>query len=95
MTVEETGLPRRTIEEIRGGDKDQNADTMRRLLQGESGPVRDYVLVNSAAVLLVGGLALDLRGGIALAADIIDGGAAMEKLEDFQVLSQRLGLEVG
>ena len=95
LTVEETGLPRRTIEEIRGGDKDQNADTMRRLLQGESGPVRDYVLVNSAAVLLVGGLALDLRGGIALAADIIDGGAAMEKLEDFQVLSQRLGLEVG
>jgi anthranilate phosphoribosyltransferase len=93
VTVEDTGLSRRAIEEIRGGDKDQNAHAMRRLFQGERGPVRDYVLVNSAAVLLVGGLVLDLRGGIALAADIIDGGAAMEKLEGLAALSQRLGHE--
>ena len=95
VTVEDTGLPRRSIEEIRGGTKDQNADTMRRLFQGEPGPVRDYVLLNSAAVLLVGGLVLDLRGGIALAAEIIDGGAAMEKLEGLVALSQRLGREAG
>ena len=93
VTVEDTGLPRRSIEEIRGGDKDQNAETMRRLFRGESGPVRDIVLVNSAAVLLVGGLVLDLRGGIALAAEVIDGGAAMEKLEGLAALSQRLGQE--
>ena len=91
VTVEDTGLSRHSIEEIRGGDKDQNADTMRRLFQGESGPVRDYVLVNSAAVLLVGGLVLDLRGGITLAAEIIDAGAAMEKLEGLVKLSQELG----
>ena len=95
VTVEDTGLPRRSIEEIRGGDKDQNADAMRRLFKGEAGPVRDIVLVNSAAVLLVGGLVLDLRGGIALAAEVIDGGAAMEKLEGLAALSQRLGQEAG
>ena len=95
MTVEDTGLPRRSIEEIRGGTKDQNADTMRRLFQGEHGPVRDYVLVNSAAVLLVGGRVLDLRVGIALAAEVIDAGAAMEKLEGLAKLSQRLGQAVG
>ena len=95
VTVEDTGLPRRSIEEIRGGTKEQNADTMHQLFEGELGPVRDYVLVNSAAVLLVGGLVLDLRGGITLAAEIIDGGAAMEKLEGLAILSQRLGLATG
>ena len=91
LTLEDTGLSKRSIEEIRGGSKEENAATMRRLLQGETGPVRDYVLVNSAAVLLVGGLVLDLRGGIVLAAEVIDSGAAMEKLEGLIELSQRLG----
>ena len=95
ISVEDTGLPRRAIEEIRGGNKDQNADTMRRLFQGQPGPVRDYVLVNSAAVLLVGGRVPDLRRGITLAAEIIDGGGAMEKLEGLAALSQRLGQEAG
>ena len=93
VTLEDIGLSQRSIEDVRGGSKEENAATMRRLFQGEAGPVRDYVLVNSAAVLLVGGLVLDLRGGIALAAEIIDSGAAMEKLEGLTELSQRLGRE--
>ena len=93
VTLEDTGLARRSIEEIRGGSKEETAATMRLLFQGEPGPVRDYVLVNSAAVLLVGGLVLDIRGGVALAAEVIDSGAAMEKLEGLTELSQRLGRE--
>lgn len=93
LTLRDTGLPRRSIEEIRGGSKEENAATMRRLFQGETGPVRDYVLVNSAVVLLVGGLVLDLRGGVTLAAEVIDSGAAREKLEGLIELSQRLGRE--
>ena len=93
VSLEDIGLTRRSIDEVRGGSKEENAATMRRLFQGEAGPVRDYVLVNSAAVLLVGGLVLDLRGGISLAAEIIDSGAAMEKLEGLTELSQRLGRE--
>ena len=91
LTLGDTGLSKRSIEEIRGGSKEENAAAMRRLFQGETGPVRDYVLVNSAAVLLVGGLALNLREGIVLAAEVIDSGAAMEKLEGLIELSQRLG----
>ena len=94
VTVEETGLARRSIEEIRGGDKEQNAATMRRLFQGEPGPVRDFVLLNSAAVLLVGGLASGLKGGIELAAQVIDSGAALEKLEALAELSQKAAIEV-
>ena len=93
INVEETGLPRRSIEEIRGGDKDQNAAAMRRLFQGEQGPRRDFVLLNSAAVLLVGGLASDLGAGIKLAAEVIDSGAASQKLEHLVTLSQQIAAE--
>ena len=93
VKVEDTGLPRRSIAEVRGGSKEENADTMRRLFRGEPGPVRDFVLVNSAAVLLVGELVTDLRRGVALAAEVIDSGAALEKLEALVTLSQRLGRE--
>ena len=90
IKVEETGLPCRSIEEVRGGDKDQNAAAMRRLFKGEQGPRRDFVLLNSAAVLLVGGLASDLPAGIELAAEVIDSGAASQKMEHLVALSQQI-----
>ncbi len=93
VKVEETGLPRRSIDEIRGGDKDQNASAMRRLFNGEQGPVRDFVLLNSAAVLLVGGLVPSLAPGIALAAQVIDSSAALQKLEGLVELSQRIATD--
>ncbi len=93
IKAEEAGLPHRSIEEIRGGDKDQNAADMRRLFQGEQGPRRDFVLLNSAAVLLVGGLVSDLRDGISLAAEVIDSGKASQKLEHLVALSQQIAAE--
>ena len=89
--VEDTGLPITPIEAVRGGSKEENATTMRRVFQGEPGPVRDMVLLNSGAVLLVGELVEDIRQGVALAAQIIDGGTALAKLEQFVKLTQRLG----
>lgn len=94
LRLEDTGLLRRSIEEIRGGDKAYNAETMRRLFQGEPGSVRDFVLLNSAGVLLVGGLVRDFREGIAIAGEIIDSGAPMGKLEALVALSQQVGAEV-
>ena len=81
LSVAETGLPVTPIENVRGGDKVANAATMRRLLNGEGGPVRDYVLLNSAGVLLIGDLVTDIRDGIQLAAQSIDSGAAKECME--------------
>ena len=81
LSVAETGLPVTPIENVRGGDKVANAATMRRLLNGEGGPVRDYVLLNSAGVLLIGDLVTDIRDGIQLAAQSIDSGAARECME--------------
>ena len=92
LAVADIGLPERSIEDIRGGAPEENADTMRRLFRGEAGPVRDFVLANAAAVLLVGEQVQTIGQGVEAAAQIIDSGAAMDKLDALADLSQRLGL---
>ncbi|MFE5913704.1 anthranilate phosphoribosyltransferase [Streptomyces wedmorensis] len=74
------------LEALRGADASYNADVARRLLAGETGPVRDAVLLNAAAALTAlepgtGGLAEQLSAGIAKAAESIDSGAARRSLE--------------
>ena len=88
------GIPRATIEQLRGGDPQHNAEIARRTLAGETGPVRDIVLLNAAAGLVAWDLALDhtrgqedirarFREKIALAASVIDSGAATAKLDQW------------
>jgi anthranilate phosphoribosyltransferase len=82
----EVGLELVPVEALRGGDPSYNADVARRLLNGETGPVRDAVLLNSAAALVAlnpgsGPLAEQLRVGMAKAAESIDSGAAKLALE--------------
>ena len=91
LHVEDTGLPETPIEAIRGGTKEENAATMRRVFQGEQGPVRDMVLLNSAGVLMVGDKAESIRKGIEMSAGIIDSGAALAKLDQMIEVTQRLG----
>ena len=91
LHVEDTGLPETPIEAIRGGTKEENAATMRRLFQGEQGPVRDMVLLNSAGVLMVGDKAESIRKGVEMSAGIIDSGAALAKLDQMIEVTQRLG----
>ena len=81
LSVADTGLPITPIEAVRGGDKAANAATMRALLRGEGGPVRDYVLLNGAGVLLAGDLVTNIRDGVELAAQTIDSGAAKACME--------------
>ena len=88
LSVADTGLPITPIEAIRGGDKAANAATMRALLGGEGGPVRDYVLLNSAGVLLAGDLVTNIRDGVQLAAQTIDSGAARDCMDSMIQASQ-------
>jgi anthranilate phosphoribosyltransferase len=67
--------------DLAGGDPAENADITRRILQGEKGPKRNVVLLNTAAALLAAGKAPDLKQGIEQAGAAIDSGAAMGKLE--------------
>jgi anthranilate phosphoribosyltransferase len=86
------GLARAKIGDLLGGDAQHNADIARRVLQGESGPVRDIVLLNAAAGLVAFELASDpeqgrrsiverLREKMTVAARTIDSGAATATLD--------------
>ncbi|MBA2952252.1 anthranilate phosphoribosyltransferase [Nocardioides sp. MAH-18] len=80
------GIPRGTTEALRGGDAAHNADVVRRLLDGETGPVRDAVLLNAGAALAVhddpaGDPRSALEAGIAKAQDAVDSGAARATLD--------------
>lgn len=67
--------------EIAGGDAQQNAEIVRRVLSGEGGPRRDIVLLNAGAALVAAGAARDLEDGVSLAARVVDERKALEKLE--------------
>ncbi len=82
------GIAEGAREELRGGQAPENAATLTALLAGEMrGAKRDLALVNAGAGFVVAGLAFDLKDGIALAAEQIDSGRALEKLRALQKLS--------
>ena len=84
------GLPPATPDDLQGGDPDQNAATMRRLLAGEGGPIRDAVILNAGAALVAGDAAASLAEGIPMAAASIADGKAAQKLEALIEMTQRL-----
>ena len=81
VTPEDAGLPRARLDDLKGGDPATNAACLTVLLEGRRGPLRDVVLLNSAAALIVAGRARDLRQGVDQAADAIDNGAARRALD--------------
>lgn len=85
---EDFGLTRGTKQDIEGGEPKYNAQVSRAILSGElTGPKRDVVLLNAACGLYVAGKAECIQDGIALAAELIDTGKALEKLEEFVAAS--------
>lgn len=81
ITPEDAGLARAGLEDLKGGEPEENAQAIRDLLKGEKGPYRDIVLLNAAAALKLAGLAQDLKSSVALAADAIDEGRAQAALD--------------
>ena len=81
ITPEEFGLKRCTKEELKGGAPEDNAKITREILGGAKGAKRDAVLMNAGASLYIGGKTESFKDGIALAAEIIDSGKALQTLE--------------
>jgi anthranilate phosphoribosyltransferase len=84
ITPEEFGLPRAPLSTLAGGNASDNAFILKAIFTGKSGPQRDVALLNAAAVLVVGGLANNLRDGINLAAATIDSGAVTHLVNSLQ-----------
>jgi len=81
ITPEQAGLSRAGLDDLKGGEPEENAQAIRDLLQGQTGPYRDIVVLNAAAALKLAGLADTLKAGAALAAQSIDDGRAQAALE--------------
>jgi anthranilate phosphoribosyltransferase len=77
ITPEDFGLQRAPLAALTGGDAATNALILSSIFAGKTGPPRDVVLLNSAAVLVAAGIASDIRDGIARAAQAIDDGAVI------------------
>jgi anthranilate phosphoribosyltransferase len=91
VTPEEVGLRPASGQAVKGGSPEQNATAMRAVFGREQGPLRDIVLLNSAAALVAADKAATLAEGVPLAARAIDSGAAGEKLDRFIEVTTSFG----
>lgn len=75
--------------DFQGGDAEENANIVRSILEGQQGPKRDLVLINAAAALMTADKVTSLQDGLLMAAESIDTGAALAKLEALRELSNK------
>jgi anthranilate phosphoribosyltransferase len=85
----ELGIPRCSVDELRGGSPAENAEAIRAVFAGANGGRRAAILLNAAGAIAAGGHAADLREGLELARRTIDSGAATERLELLIAFSQK------
>ena len=90
ISPEDLGLSRDSLDNIRGSTPADNAVLVRRILAGAAGPQRDVVLMNAAAAIVAGGKAKTLQEGAGFAAQAIDSGSALAKLDCLIKFSQSL-----
>ncbi len=87
---EDFGLKRSGLEDIVGGDREKNARLSLEVFDGNHGPKRDIVLMNSAAGIVVSGKTNNVKTAMDLVKEAIDSGTALKKLEEIQRVSNTL-----
>jgi anthranilate phosphoribosyltransferase len=83
ITPEQFGFTPCDKQALVGGTPAENAEITRAILDGETGPRRNAVVMNAGAAIYVAGKADTLEAGVRLAEELIDNGKAKEKLEAF------------
>ena len=81
---QEYGFKLCKIDDIAGGEPAENAQIIKRILNGEKGPKRDIVVVNAAAALYVGKIVDSIEEGIKMAINLIDSGKALRKYNELK-----------
>lgn len=89
LKPEDLGFERCSPSELKGGDPELNAEIIEGVLNGDKGPARDVVLLNSAAAICAGSMAKSLEEGIAVARGSLDSGMAFEKLKKLVEITNR------
>lgn len=78
----EFGYSHCSVADLKGAEPETNAEIMREILNGSSGPKTDIVVLNAAAAIYVGGKADSIEKGILVATNSIESGAALKKLQE-------------
>lgn len=81
INPKDLGLAKTDAESLKGGSLEKNLSITKAVLNGQSGPARDIVMLNAAGALVAANLAINLIDGLELAAKALDSGAAAGKLE--------------
>ena len=90
----DVGLPVAQLQDLKGGSPEENAKTLTNVLRGVPGPARDIALLNAAAGMVAYDLHLDpatveigmherLHAKLQIAAEAVDSGKAIAKLEEW------------
>lgn len=91
LEARDFGLRNCSLSDVQGGSPEENARHIVSVFEGRGGPMRDLILANASALMVLAGLAGDFVEGTAIAAEVLDSGLAMRKLSDFLSFSGRLG----
>ena len=89
LTPEQFGMKRCRKEELTGGTPEENAEIARRILNGEKGPKRNAVVLNSAAALHIT-KGISMEDAVVQVQELIDSGKAREQMEAFITLSNQI-----
>ncbi len=81
LEPEDFGITRRSLDDLAGGDPEDNARLLVQMLEGGGGALEDVTVLNAAAALYVGGVAESVEAGVEQARDGVRSGAARETLE--------------
>jgi anthranilate phosphoribosyltransferase len=90
ITPEDFGFQRAKKSDLTGGTAQDNASITMEILKGRKGPMRDIVIMNSAAALIAADRADNFLAAAGIATEAIDSGAALKKLEEIKVVSNKL-----
>ena len=92
ITPADCGVARAAIGDLKGGSAEENAAITLDVLKGTKGPKRDVVLMNVAAALIAADKAESFIEGMAIAAESVDSGKALAKLEALRDFGSRPGM---
>jgi anthranilate phosphoribosyltransferase len=84
------GLDEASKEDMKGGTPKENAAALRRIMDGEQGPLRNVVIMNAAAALVAANVTKDYKRAARLAGEAIDSGKARDKLDGLVTLTREL-----
>lgn len=90
INPQQFGMPLHSVDSIHVENAEESKQVITAVLNGEIGPARDIVLLNAGAAIYVAGLVTNMQEGIQQAAEVIDSGAAKNKLQQLTALSQQM-----